>query len=106
MFQLHKLSRLTTKFSLCVDLSSPVDSTLSVEGELYQSFDWSMAKEMLPRLLIRYCQPQEALHRSVSKESSNILPEMVKAGKNNLNFLDMLVDVMTTVWKDCKAPKE
>ncbi len=37
--------------------------------------------------------------------SSNILPEMAKDEKNNLNFLDMLVDVMTTVWKERNAPR-
>ena len=38
--------------------------------------------------------------------SSNILPEMVKAGKGNSEFVEILLDVMRTAWQEGAVPKE
>ena len=38
--------------------------------------------------------------------SSNILPEMLKVGCSNEEFVNLLVDLLKSVWRERKVPKE
>ena len=38
--------------------------------------------------------------------SSNILPEMLKVGCKDEEFINMIVDLLSSVWKERKVPKE
>ena len=38
--------------------------------------------------------------------SSNILPEMLKVGRNNENFTDMILDLVKAVWEERRVPQE
>ena len=38
--------------------------------------------------------------------SSGILPEMLKAGRGDKNFMGMIWDLVNTVWKERRVPKE
>ena len=37
---------------------------------------------------------------------SNILPEMLKAGRSNEDFVDMLTSLVVTVWEVRRVPQE
>ena len=37
---------------------------------------------------------------------SAILPEMLKAGRKNRDFVDMLTDLVSKVWKERQVPQE
>ena len=48
----------------------------------------------------------KALKNGKAPGSSNILPEMLKAGRKDKDFVSMIADLLVSVWEERKVPKE
>ena len=46
------------------------------------------------------------LRNGITSGASNILPDMLKAGKDNKLFVQMIQDLMKSVWEERAVPKE